>query len=293
MHVEKFQKYVESEKRFSPHTVKAYLKDLNQFLEFVRLEYGFSELVDVNHRVIRSWLVRLVTEDGISSNSVNRKLSTLKTYYRFLILSGQVEVNPTLKVVAPKMKKRLPEFVDQSSMDEFLKPELFENDFEGVRNRFIIELLYQTGMRLSELLHISVVDLQISSGTLKVLGKRNKERLVPVNQNLLQLGLAYLEKRRELNTETTMLFVTLKGKTAYPKMVYNVVNAYLSKVSTLNKKSPHILRHTFATHMLNNGADLNSIKEILGHANLSATQVYTHNSFEKLKSIYKQAHPRA
>ncbi len=293
MHEEKFQKYLESEKRFSVHTVKAYLNDLGQFLDFVDGEYGQKKLSDINHRTIRSWLVSLVTDQNVGSNSVNRKLSTLKTYYRFLILAGEVKVNPTLKVIAPKLKKRLPEFVDQSSMNEFLRPEMFADDFLGVRDRLIIELLYQTGIRLSELLHISVTDLQIASGTIKVLGKRKKQRLVPVNQSLLKLGARYLTLRDELICESDSLFVTSKGKSAYPKMVYNVVNTYLSKVSTLNKKSPHILRHTFATHMLNNGADLNSIKEILGHANLSATQVYTHNSFEKLKSIYKQAHPRA
>ncbi len=293
MYKNDFQKYLESEKRFSAHTVKAYLKDLDQFLAFVSESYSVNHPNKISHKIIRTWLVSLVLDDEVSSNSVNRKLSTLKTYFRFLMLSRKVEINPTLKVIAPKMKKRLPEFVDQAAMNEFLDLELFEDDFVGVRNQFIIELLYQTGMRLSEMLALTVQDFEISTGTLKVLGKRNKERLVPVNQSLMLLGQDYLIKRSEINSKSLQLIVTQKGKSAYPKMVYNVVNSYLSQVSTLNKKSPHVLRHTFATHMLNNGADLNSIKEILGHANLSATQVYTHNSFEKLKSIYKQAHPRA
>ena len=293
MHEVEFQKYLVSEKRFSTHTVKAYLKDLEQFLIFVTATVSISSPSEITHKTIRAWLVSLVVDDQVSSNSVNRKLSSLKTYFRFLMLTGLLEVNPTLKVVAPKLKKRLPEFVDQGAMDAFLAPELFQDDFEGVRNHFIIELFYQTGMRLSELLTLTVQDFEISTGTLKVLGKRNKERLVPVNQSLMRLGEDYLSKRLEISSNSFQLFITLKGKSAYPKMVYNVVNSYLAQVSTLNKKSPHVLRHTFATHMLNNGADLNSIKEILGHANLSATQIYTHNSFEKLKSIYKQAHPRA
>jgi integrase/recombinase XerC len=293
MYKDEFQKYLQSEKRFSPHTVKAYLSDLFQFLEFFDLEYAGICLVEINHKVIRSWLVSLVNDSQIVSNSINRKLSTLKTYFKFLQLIEVTEANPALKVIAPKSSKRLPEFVGQKSMDKLLDFGVFPDGFEGVRDQLIIELLYQTGIRLSELMSITVSDMQISSGSVKVLGKRNKHRLVPLNSELLKLCELYIKERSSLSVETDVLIVTGKGKKAYPKLIYNVVNGYLGKVSTINKKSPHVLRHTFATHMLNNGADLNTIKELLGHASLSATQVYTHNSFEKLKTIYNQAHPRA
>lgn len=294
MYKDEFQKYLQSEKRFSLHTVKSYLKDLSQFESFLKNHFPeIKEESGVTHRVIRSWLVNLVNEARITSNSINRKLSSLKTYYRFLQLTEKVNVNPTVKVVAPKSSKRLPEFVDQTSMDKFLQADIFPDSFEGVRDRLVIELLYQTGIRLSELLGIEEGDVQSSQGVVKVLGKRNKERLVPLNKEIIQLCSKYLKLRANLNVDTSKLIVTSKGKMAYPKLIYNIVNSYLSLVSTVKKKSPHVLRHTFATHMLNNGADLNTIKELLGHANLSATQVYTHNSFEKLKTIYNQAHPRA
>ncbi|MGB0806036.1 MAG: tyrosine-type recombinase/integrase [Salibacteraceae bacterium] len=293
MYRDEFQKYLQSEKRFSNHTVKAYITDLNQFSNFI-IDNGFSSsIMDVGHKDIRSWLVSLVNESNISSNSINRKLSSLKTYFRFLQLTQVLSVNPTVKVVAPKMSKKLPEFVDQSSMNKLLNVGVFEEGFEGERNQLIIELLYQTGIRLSELIGISIDDIQELSKTVKVLGKRNKQRLVPLNAEIIKLCVSYLKHRNEIDVSCDSLIVTKKGKKAYPKMIYNIVNSYLAKVSTISKKSPHVLRHTFATHMLNNGADLNTIKELLGHANLSATQIYTHNSFEKLKTIYNQAHPRA
>lgn len=293
MYRNEFQKYLQSEKRFSPHTVKAYLNDLSQFLDFVVREYEDLPFLDINHKTIRSWLVSLVSQSDIASNSINRKLSSLKTYYRFLQLTEIVSSNPTVKVISPKINKRLPEFVDQKSMNKLLDFGVFPDNFEGIRDQLIMELLYQTGIRLSELLGITVNDIEKNTGAVKVLGKRNKQRLVPVNKEIMTLCEKYIKYRSELTLLTDKLIVTSKGKAAYPKLVYNTVNAYLSKVSTIHKKSPHVLRHTFATHMLNNGADLNTIKELLGHANLSATQVYTHNSFEKLKTIYNQAHPRA
>jgi integrase/recombinase XerC len=293
MHKNEFQKYLQSEKRFSVHTVTAYLNDVNQFLEFIGNAYGELPINKVDHKVIRSWLVYLVSDAQISNNSVNRKLSSIKTYFRFLQLIEVVNVSPTLKVIAPKVSKRLPEFVDQTSMDKFLGVNVFDKSFDGMRDQLVIELLYQTGIRLSELLSITVNDVLSSTGAIRVLGKRNKERIVPVNKQLLCLANAYIECRSDLHTNEQVLLLTAKGKPAYPKLIYKIVNTYLGQVSTVNKKSPHILRHTFATHMLNNGADLNTIKELLGHASLSATQIYTHNSFEKLKSIYNQAHPRA
>ena len=293
MFVSDFQNYLESEKRFSKHTVVAYINDLSQFFEFTRIQYGELSLAEVTHKTIRGWLVDLIDEKKISNNSVNRKLSTLKTYFRFLILKGEVNLNPATKVVAPKASKRLPEFIDETSMNKLLDQNMFTTDFEGVRDNLVMEFLYQTGMRLSELLSITVNDVSNFSNSIKVTGKRNKQRIVPLTIELTSLIECYLKVRSEVVVSTNVLLVTSKGKACYPKLVYNIVNRYLSLISSNNKKSPHVLRHTFATHMLNNGADLNTIKELLGHANLSATQVYTHNSFEKLKSVYNQAHPRA
>ncbi|UTW65177.1 tyrosine-type recombinase/integrase [bacterium SCSIO 12643] len=292
MHISEFQNYLESEKRFSNHTVLAYTNDLNQFFNFLESYYEISSIQEISHRMIRNWLVHLL-ESGVSNNSVNRKLSTLKTYYRFILLSEISDVDPTVKVIAPKMKKRLPEFVDQVSMDKLMNQEMFSDDFEGVRDQTIMEFLYQTGVRVSEMLSLKVSDVQNRNTFVKVLGKRNKERFVPITTELDQLLTKYIDIRNKQVSTSDSLFITARGKSAYPKLIYGVVNKYLGIISTINKKSPHVLRHTFATHMLNNGADLNTIKELLGHANLSATQVYTHNSFEKLKTIYNQAHPRA
>lgn len=292
MHNTEFQVYLKSEKRFSNHTVLAYTKDLDQFFSFVNQVYGEVNLQKINHKVIRNWLVELFDVGKLSSNSVNRKLSSLKTYYRFLLLTGKHDINPTLKVVAPKLSKKLPEFIDQTSMNKLLNPDLFSADFVGLRDQLVMELLYQTGMRLSELIAITVNDVKNDFQTIKVTGKRNKQRLVPVTKELQILIRRYLTFRAE-DAACDALILTEKKKQAYPKLVYTIVNKYLGLISTNNKKSPHVLRHTFATHMLNNGADLNTIKELLGHANLSATQIYTHNSFEKLKLIYNQAHPRA
>ena len=288
-----FENYLKSEKRFSPHTVLAYMKDVSQFKEFLLDYNGGVKENEVDHKMIRSWLVFLLDEKAISSNSVNRKLSSLKTYYRFLVLAEHVIENPTVKVIPPKITKRIPEFVAESSMSDILSDELFEDSFEGARDRLVIEILYQTGMRLSELLGIKLNDFGQNLKTVKVLGKRNKERIIPVTPSLHLLALQYIKFRANQDVDCDYLIVTNKGKKAYPKMIYKTVNKYIGMVSSVKKRSPHVLRHTFATHMLNNGADLNTIKSLLGHANLSATQIYTHNSFEKLKTIYSQAHPRA
>lgn len=288
-----FENYLKSEKRFSVHTVIAYMKDVGQFKEFLFEQVGGVKDEEVTHKIIRSWLVFLLEEKGVSSNSVNRKLSSLKTFYRFLILTEHIRENPTVKVVPPKMTKRIPEFVGESSMSHILSDELFDNSFEGVRDKLVIEMLYQTGVRLSELIGMRVVDFEQNLKSVKVLGKRNKERIIPINQSLHSLTLRYIRYRAEQDVDNPYLIVTNKGKKAYPKMIYNIVNEYIGMVSSVKNRSPHVLRHTFATHMLNNGADLNTIKSLLGHANLSATQIYTHNSFEKLKTIYSQAHPRA
>ncbi len=245
--------------------------------------------------MIRSWIVSLVDKD-IKPRSINRKLSTLKSYYKFLRKEKLVSENPLAKISALKPEKKLPEFVSQEKMDLLLDDIEFDNTFEGIRNKLIIETLYFTGMRLSELTELKDSDIDLDKQQLKVIGKRNKERFIPFEQNLKNSIYTYINIRNsEFNTNNCddKFLLTSKGRKIYKKLVYRVVNLYLSRVSTLKKTSPHILRHTFATHMLNNGADLNAIKELLGHASLSATQVYTHNTIDKLKTIYKQAHPRA
>jgi len=234
-------------------------------------------------------------EKEYSSLSVNRKISTLKTFYKFMQRQGYIKSNPMDKVVSPKIKKKLPLFIEEKHITALLDDFSFGNDFPGIRNRTIIETFYNTGIRLSELIGIQNFDIDLYNNTIKVLGKRQKERIIPIHSSFAKSLKEYIEIKKSYFTtlDHNYFFVTDKGEKLYEKFVYRVVNKYLTMVTTIEKKSPHVLRHTFATHMLNHGADLNAIKELLGHANLSATQVYTHNTFEKLKTIYKQAHPRA
>jgi len=231
-------------------------------------------------------------EAKISARSINRKVTTLKTFYKYLLRQNIVKENPMLKVQSPKMSKRLPVFVEKDKMNQLLdNQESFEEDPDKLRNKLIIELFYATGMRLSELINLKQGSIDLSKGQLKVLGKRNKERIIPFGPELGREIKAWLDSKKE--EEPELLFTGKSGKKLSEKLVYTIVKKYLSGVTTIDKKSPHVLRHTFATHMLNNGADLNAIKELLGHANLSATQIYTHNTVEKLKNIHKQAHPKA
>ena len=285
----KFINYLTSEKRFSEHTVISYSTDLTQFLDFINEEFEISTQVsEISFQIVRSWIASLL-EKGVSPRSVNRKISTLKTYFKFLIRENAITESPMLKVVAPKSKKRLPVFIEENQIENLLNQIKFDDGFVGERDKLIIELFYVTGIRLSELVNIKISDVDFNNNLIKVLGKRNKERLIPLSISIVN-ELEFFIKKYDLNQH---LFTNLGGTKVYNKLVYRVVKKYISKISSVSKKSPHILRHTFATHMLNNGADINAIKELLGHANLSATQVYTHNTIGKLKSIYKQAHPRA
>src|ERR1051326_5695288 len=290
--VQGFLDYLRFEKRFSAHTVTAYSTDLEQLAEYLSVSYTITDIREVNHSIIRSWIVKLM-EEKVSSRSVNRKITTLKTFYRYLLREKAVNVNPMLKIQAPKLSKRLPAFVEKPGMDNLLEEVSFGEDGEGARNKLILEMFYATGMRLSELTGLKVQDIDLNKMTVKVLGKRNKERIIPVHQTLKDSIKAYLSMREKEGYSESEFFFHKKGKKLGPKLVYRIVRSYLGLVTTLDKKSPHVLRHTFATHMLNNGADLNAIKELLGHASLSATQVYTHNTIEKLKNIHKNAHPRA
>ena len=290
--IDEFLIYLQAEKRYAEHTVKAYKSVLGQYHAYC-LESG-KEGMDLYYKTIRRWVVDQM-DSGISPRTVHRKLTTLRTYCKYLIKVGELDANPLDRVLKPKMNKRTPVFVDEGHMDQLLDHFTFGDDFEGVRNRLVIDLLYQTGMRRSELLGLKTGSVDQGGKSLKVRGKRDKERIIPLNDDLLVSLEEYVSKRSEVVSDPEMdfLIVTAKGRPAYESLVYRIVKKYLALVTTLDKRSPHVLRHTFATHMLNRGADLNAIKELLGHANLSATQVYTHNTFKKLKSIYNQAHPRA
>jgi len=290
--IDDFLKYLQAEKRYAAHTVKAYKNDLNQFHAFCQDNDG--ECMDLNFRTIRSWVVFLM-DSGYSSRTVHRKLTSLSTYCKYLIKEGVLDSNPMDRVLKPKLKKRVPAFVEEGKLETLLEEFEFGEDFKGTRNRLVLDLLYQTGMRRSELTGLTTGAVNGEGKSLKVTGKRGKERIIPLNEELLTAIERYLNIRSTLMAQnsTDRLIVTERGEPAYDKLIYRIVNRYLSMITTLDKKSPHVLRHTFATHMLNRGADLNAIKELLGHASLSATQVYTHNTYKKLKSIYNQAHPRA
>jgi integrase/recombinase XerC len=289
---EEFISYLRFERRYSPNTIQSYSNDLVQFHIFCT-EAGV-EGIEFEPRTIRLWVVSLL-EKKVSPRSVHRKLSALRSFSKFLIREGLLSQNPVDRVLKPKLRKRNPQFVDEKSLNTFLDHYEFGDDYIGFRNRMIIEILYQTGMRRNELLMLETMSYDPIKNQIKVLGKRNKERIIPVGQELID----QLEEYKKVLDESfpghdgTELFLTPKGKRIYPKLVYNLINNLLSQVTSLEKKSPHVLRHSFATHLLNRGADLNAIKELLGHANLAATQVYTHNSFEKLKEVYTKAHPRA
>jgi integrase/recombinase XerC len=293
-HILSFLKYLEFEKRYSKRTVESYNIDLVQFCDFCKSKANIQDITKVEPITVRDWIVFLL-DSGVSNRSVNRKLSALKSLYRYLQRQELVEINPLLKIDSLKNKKRLPVFVTETKMEQLLDEVLIGgNGFTEIRNRLIVDMFYFTGIRLSELINIKERDIDFSGSQIKVLGKRNKERIVPITKELLDNINSYkLIKDQTIQVKCDFLFVTQKGEMLYPKLVYRIVKTALASVTTMDKKSPHVLRHTFATHMLNNGAGINAIKELLGHSNLAATQVYTHNTFEKLKKIYKQAHPRA
>ncbi len=283
-----FESYLSAEKRYSQHTVLAYLKDLEQFFDFSMI-VNENELSEISSKLVRGWLVSLI-DNGYTNKSANRKLSSLRTYFNFLKRNGKVSRNPLTGIVGPKSEKRLPQFANETDLKRLDTLSIQEMEQSDVRDLLMIELLYQTGMRLSELIGLRESD--VNNDRLKVLGKRNKERIIPMSKELNGLTKHYIQMKHQNGQDSEWLIVTNKGDKLYPKFVYRKINIYLGKVTELEKCSPHVLRHTFATHMLNNGAGLEVIKELLGHANLSATQVYTHSSFAQLNNIYSQAHPR-
>jgi len=285
---ESFANYLKFEKNYSSHTIQAYIGDIQQCNAFLVLQN--KDMFSAETPDLRAWIVNLL-EDNISATSIHRKISSLKTFYLFLQREKLVSKNPTRKLILPKTKKRLPVFVEEKNMLELFSNLPFEENFTSKRDKLVLSLLYATGIRLSELIGIKLSDIDFSQKTIKVFGKRRKERIIPFGPIVENDLKSYLQARKEY--DSPYLIITEKNEQAYPKLIYRIVHTYLAIASNIDKKSPHVLRHTFATHLLNNGADLNAIKELLGHANLAATQVYTHNSFEQLKKVYNKAHPRA
>lgn len=289
---ESFINFLQYEKRYSSHTVKAYKNDLDQFVEFCTKMVGDFDVKEVDRKLVRSWIVSLMG-DELTPRSVGRKVTTIKSFYNFLLKEQVVENNPAINVPLPKIRKKLPNFVEESSLSKLLDECMFESTFRGVRDKLIIALFYGTGMRSSELRSLKEKDFNIKDYLIRVLGKRQKERIIPYPREINNLLQEYVVVRnKEVGSNSDFLLVTEKGKQVYEKLIYRVVKTNLAKVTSLEKKSPHVLRHSYATHLLNKGADLNAVKELLGHSNLAATQVYTHTTFEKLHESYKQAHPR-
>ncbi len=291
-HQESFIKYMKYEKRFSSHTLIAYQKDLDQFVQFCTDMVGEFDVNRVGSKLVRDWIVSLM-EQQLKPRSVNRKISTVKAFFKYLMKEQIVDLNPATNLPLPKIRQKLPYFLDEKNLNHLLDDGLFADDFRGIRDKLIISLLYGTGIRLAELKNLKDRDFNTKEYLIKVFGKRQKERIIPYPREINQILFQYLESRsKTIGIANGFLLVTEKGKPVYEKLIYRVVTNNLAKVTSLDKKSPHVLRHTYATHLLNKGADLNAVKELLGHANLGATQIYTHTTFEKLHDIYKQAHPR-
>lgn len=292
--IKQFLQYVEFEKKHSKHTLISYHNDLLQFENYLLYIYQINLIDKINHQHVKSWLVHMINE-GIKNKSIGRKISTLKSFYNFLLREQIVEINPLEKIQSPKVEKRLPEFVELEAMNSLLDDDNlqkhFSNDFEGLRDKLLINLFYSTGIRLSELQNLQNSNIDFFQKQIKVLGKRNKERIIPITSETLALIKTYNIENNSLGFSNQYLLLTNKGEQLYPKFIYNTVKKYLSQVTTLSKRSPHVLRHTYATQLLNKGADLNAIKELLGHSSLAATQIYTHNSIQQLKEVYKK-HPR-
>lgn len=291
MFIDAFLEYLSLEKKYSSHTVLAYKTDLIAFKDFCIVEFDQESLEDVHYNQIRNWIVSLV-DQGVTNRTINRKVSSLKTFYKFLQKIEEIEINPLAKHKALKTQKKQEIPFSIKEMENVFV-EFNEDDFVSLRDKLIVELFYSTGMRRIELINIKRSDVNLSSKTIKVLGKRNKERIVPLLPTVIETLEKYLAEKREINTNTEHLLITEKGNKIYETLVYRVINRYFSKVSTKTKKSPHILRHTFATQLLNQGADLNSVKELLGHSSLASTQVYTHNNLEQLRQVFNKAHPRS
>ena len=292
-HTQPFLHYLQFQKRYSQHTILSYQNDLANFFGFIETQYGLSSLTQIKTVFVRSWLAGL-KEKKMESRSINRKISTLKSFFKYQLKEGALQVSPMATITSAKIKKRLPQFVAEKDIDILFNHVAFTDDWNGKTDTLVFELLYNTGMRKAELISLKEAHIDSSRSAIKVLGKGNKERILPVSSKLILSIQQYISNKQAIkDADKTYLLVNAKGRQLYPKYVYNVVNKYLATVTTIDKKSPHVLRHTFATHLMNNGADINAVKELLGHSSLAATQVYTHNTIEKLKDVYNKAHPKA
>ncbi|WP_272022039.1 tyrosine-type recombinase/integrase [Olleya namhaensis] len=294
MLLQAFLDYLLLEKKYSSLTVNAYKKDIESFLFFLNEEEQNNTIIEVNYAQIRTWIVSLV-QKGIANRSINRKISALNSFFKFLLKIKEVKINPLSKHKALKTSKKVQIPFSENEITTVLDQISHNSDFEGLRNKLIIELFYSTGMRRIELINIKLKDADLENKTIKILGKRNKERIVPLLPSIVESIVNYKTERNKLEviTDQTHLFLTKKGVKIYETLVYRIINDYFSKASSKVKKSPHILRHSFATHLLNQGAEINAVKELLGHSSLAATQVYTHNSIAELKKVYAKAHPRS
>lgn len=291
--VDKYIDYLRYEKNYSSHTEISYYSDLMQFRDFIESHYPEIELETVEGDIVRAWIISLM-ESKTSARSVNRKLSSLKSFYRYLQKMGQISMSPLKKISGPKAKKPIPSFVNYSDMEKVLDLEATDNDYESFRDKVILELFYVTGMRRAELIGLTDKDIDLYSGNIRVTGKRNKQRIIPISKNTIMLIDSYIEIRNKtFENQTSAFFVKKDGEAIYPMLIHRVVSNHLKWIPTLAKASPHVLRHSFATGMLNNGADINAVKELLGHSSLASTEIYTHTSFDELKKIYNKAHPRA
>lgn len=291
--VQPFLDYLKFEKRFSPHTITSYQTDLIGFFDYIQVTYGGVCIEQLSHIYIRSWLAQL-KDAGLTAKSINRKISTLRSFFKYGLKMGWLAQTPMTKINAPKNEKRLPRFVAKKDLDLLFNHIEFPDDWNGKTDRLIFLIFYNTGLRLSELIGLKENSVDFSNGNIKILGKGNKERIIPMSQEMVKEIENYIVSKSEKSLSNgNVLLVDNKGKKLAPRNVYRTVKKYLSLVTTIDKKSPHILRHSFATHLTNNGADLNAVKDLLGHSSLAATQVYTHNTIDKLKNIYKQAHPKA
>ena len=292
--IQPFLDYLKFEKRFSPHTITSYQTDLIGFFDYVQLTYGVVPLNQLSHIYIRSWLAQL-KDGGLTAKSINRKISTLRSFFKYGLKMGWIMQTPMTKINAPKNEKRLPRFIAKKELDLLFNHIEFPNDWNGKTDRLIFLIFYNTGLRLSELISLKENSVDFSNQNIKILGKGNKERIIPMSQEMVKEIENYIVSKSENDafSNADVLLVDNKGKKLAPRNVYRTVKKYLSLVTTVDKKSPHILRHSFATHLTNNGAELNAVKDLLGHSSLAATQVYTHNTIDKLKNIYKQAHPKA
>jgi len=292
--IQPFLDYLKFEKRFSPHTITSYQTDLTGFFDYVQLTYGVVPLNQLSHIYIRSWLAQL-KDGGLTAKSINRKISTLRSFFKYGLKMGWIMQTPMTKINAPKNEKRLPRFIAKKELDLLFNHIEFPDDWNGKTDRLIFLIFYNTGLRLSELISLKENSVDFSNQNIKILGKGNKERIIPMSQEMVKEIENYIVSKSENDAfrNAEVLLVDNKGKKLAPRNVYRTVKKYLSLVTTVDKKSPHILRHSFATHLTNNGAELNAVKDLLGHSSLAATQVYTHNTIDKLKNIYKQAHPKA